>query len=123
MPPATLALLIANVAVFLLQGEANLGDLALWPPGSFDSRFQPWQMVTYAFLHGGTLHLLFNMLGLYMFGAEIERLFGTRYFALYYFACVFAAALVHLLVGPMFEAVQARTGGSFMMPVWSPFSQ
>lgn len=112
MPPATIALLVANVALYLLQGQAALADLALWPPGTFDSRFQPWQMVTYAFLHGGMLHLLFNMLGLYMFGAEIERLFGTRYFLAYYFACVFAAALFHLVVGPLFETVQAPMVGA-----------
>jgi len=112
LPPATLALLGANVAVFLLGDTLPLDTLALWPPGAFDSRFQAWQMLTYAFLHGGVMHLIFNMLGLYMFGGEIERLFGTRYFLAYYFACVFAAGLLHLVVGPLFDANPAPMVGA-----------
>jgi len=98
MPPVTQALLVANVVVFLLQSVA--GDplvvwFALWPLGS---GFAPWQLVTYGFLHGGIAHIFFNMLGLYMFGSDIERLFGSRYFLAYYFACLVSAALCQLLV-------------------------
>jgi len=96
MPPVTQSLLIANVAVFLLQTSTG-GELeawfALWP----GPRFAPWQLVTYGFLHGGFAHIFFNMLGLYMFGSDIERLFGSRYFLLYYFACLVSAALCQLL--------------------------
>ena len=96
MPPVTQSLLIANVAVFLLQTSTG-GELeawfALWP----GPRFAPWQLVTYGFLHGGFTHIFFNMLGLYMFGSDIERLFGSRYFLLYYFACLVSAALCQLL--------------------------
>jgi membrane associated rhomboid family serine protease len=100
MMPVTQALLIANIAVFLLEGSGmmNLGAFALWPPGGFGSNFEPWQLVTYAFLHGGLTHILFNMLGLYMFGSEIERLFGSRFYAAYYFGCVVSAAICHLVV-------------------------
>jgi len=100
LPPATQWLLIANVAVFFLQstGAVPVDAFALWPPGGFDSNFQPWQLVTYAFLHGSLGHIFFNMLALYMFGGDIERLFGTRYFVLYYFACVVTAAITHLVV-------------------------
>ena len=100
MPPVTQALLIANVAVFLLQGSGFIAvdELALWPPGGFGSNFEPWQLVTYAFLHGGFAHIFFNMLGLYMFGSEIERLFGSRFYAAYYFGSVVSAALSHLVV-------------------------
>jgi len=100
LPPATQWLLIANVAVFFLQsaGIVSFEAFALWPPGGFESGFAPWQLVTYSFLHGGLGHIFFNMLALYMFGGEIERLFGTRYYALYYFACVVTAALTHLVV-------------------------
>ena len=97
MPPVTQSLIIANVAVFLLElsGGAPLVDLfALWP----GSGFEPWQLVTYSFLHGGVSHIFFNMLGLYMFGSDIERLFGTRFYVAYYFASVVAAALTHLAV-------------------------
>jgi membrane associated rhomboid family serine protease len=100
MMPVTQALLIANVALFLLEasGMAALGGFALWPPGGFESRFEPWQLVTYAFLHGSLTHIFFNMLGLYMFGSEVERLFGSRLYAGYYFGCVVSAALCHLAV-------------------------
>ena len=100
MPPVTQALLIANVAVFLLEmsGTVSLGEFALWPPGGFGSRFEPWQIVTYAFLHANLAHIFFNMLGLYMFGSEVERLFGSRFYASYYFGCVVSAALCHLAV-------------------------
>jgi membrane associated rhomboid family serine protease len=100
MPPATLALLAANIAVFLLQSQTGpelILRFALWPPGVFgEPGFQPWQMITYGFLHGGFAHIFLNMLALYMFGPDIERLFGTRFFTLYYFGCTFAAAATHL---------------------------
>jgi membrane associated rhomboid family serine protease len=62
---------------------------------------QVWQIGTYLFLHGGVFHILFNMLALWMFGVELERLWGTRFFVKYYAvtgvgagACVVVAALV-----------------------------
>jgi len=112
MPPVTQSLLIANVVVFLLQTQTGdrLDPLALWPLGS--GYFAPWQLVTYGFLHGGFAHIFFNMLGLYMFGSDIERLFGSRYFLAYYFACLVSAALCQLLVlalagGPVYPTVGA----------------
>jgi membrane associated rhomboid family serine protease len=105
LPPVTRALLIANVAVYLLQmltGEALLIHFALWPLGPSQyadvAGFEPWQLVTYSFLHGGLTHIAFNMLALWMFGGPIERLFGSRPFALYYFVCVIGAAIAQLLV-------------------------
>ena len=100
LPPVTQWLLIANVAVYVLEASNmfNAGMFALWPPGTLESRFEPWQLVTYAFLHGGFAHIFFNMLGLYMFGSEVERLFGTRFYLAYYFGCVVSAALTHLAV-------------------------
>ena len=77
MPPVTQALLLVNVAIFCLDLFVGpwFGRLfALWPLGS---NFMPWQVVTYAFLHGSVMHLFFNMLGLWMFGAELERVWGT----------------------------------------------
>jgi membrane associated rhomboid family serine protease len=63
-----------------------------------DSHFAPWQLLTYAFLHGSFSHIFFNMLALYMFGGEIERLFGSRFYTLYYFGSVISAAICHLVV-------------------------
>ena len=100
MAPVTQSLLLANIAVYLLEmgGMLPVAQLALWPPGGFESRFEPWQIVTYAFLHANFAHIFFNMLGLYMFGSEVERLFGSRQYLVYYFGCVVSAALCHLAV-------------------------
>lgn len=103
LPPVTQWLLIANVAVYVLEnaGGFSAEPFALWPPGGFESNFAPWQLVTYSFLHGNVAHIFFNMLALYMFGGEIERLFGSRFYALYYAACVVSAAICHLVVTAM----------------------
>jgi len=105
LPPVTRALLIANVAVYLLQllmGDFLITYFALWPLGASPyptvPGFEPWQLVTYSFLHGDWTHIAFNMLALWMFGGPIERLFGSRPFALYYFVCVIGAALAQLAV-------------------------
>jgi membrane associated rhomboid family serine protease len=99
LPPVTRNLLIANVAVFLLQqvmGDFILQYFALWPLGS--GLFEVWQIVTSAFLHGGLPHILFNMFALYMFGGAIERTLGTRHFVIYYFVCAIVASLLQLAV-------------------------
>jgi membrane associated rhomboid family serine protease len=111
VPPVTLALLIANVAVYLL-GISPYSELALWPPGGFDSRFEPWQLITYSFLHGGFTHIFFNMFALYMFGGEIERLFGSRFYALYYFAAVVTAAITHLIISAWMGATPVPMVGA-----------
>jgi membrane associated rhomboid family serine protease len=119
MPPVTQALLIANVAVFLLEqvvgGMSLFQWFALWPPTSGPSAapgFQIWQLVTYSFLHGGVAHIFFNMFALYMFGSDVERLFGSRFYAAYYFVCVVAAAICHLIVTAFMGAEPAPTVGA-----------
>jgi membrane associated rhomboid family serine protease len=74
------------------------GWLALWPVQS--GQFWPWQLVTYAFLHDryNWLHLAFNMLGLWMFGGELERLWGDKRYMQFLLASVLSAAAVQLLV-------------------------
>jgi membrane associated rhomboid family serine protease len=111
VPPVTLALLSANIVVFLLQMSAAaplLEWFALWP----GRRFAFWQLISYSFLHGGLYHLLFNMIGLYMFGSDIERLFGPRFYAWYYFAAVVFAALSHLVVTAMMGGAEIPTVGA-----------
>src|SRR3970040_2524506 len=108
LPPVTRLLLIANVAVFLVQGLADDSLIiwfALWPFGSpaytgpeAPAGFLPWQLVTYSFLHGNALHLFLNMLGLFMFGSEVERVLGYRRYFTYYFVSVLAAALAQLVM-------------------------
>jgi len=100
LPPVTQALLGVNILVYLAgeYGGMGLGQFALWPPGGMDSNFAPWQLISYAFLHGSFSHIFFNMLALYMFGGEIERLFGSRFFLWFYLACVISAAITHLVI-------------------------
>jgi membrane associated rhomboid family serine protease len=119
MPPVTLALVVANVAVFLLQLAVPgvVIPFALWPFGSsrmggVNVGFEPWQLLTYAFLHGGTLHLAFNMFALYMFGGPVEQVFGERRYLLYYLVCVVSAAIAQLAVSALSGTVYPSIGAS-----------
>jgi len=106
MTPVVRNILIACVAAFLLQlvvGPQIEYLFALWPLGldpDYGVSFQPWQLITYGFLHdpNNYAHILFNMYALWMFGSDIERLVGARRFAIYYFVCVISAALAQLAV-------------------------
>jgi membrane associated rhomboid family serine protease len=112
-------LVAANVLVFLLQSVSK-GALeyyfALWPLQPIDgqSNFHFWQIVTYAFLHStdNITHLLFNMLGLWMFGSEIERYVGPRRLLACYFASVVTAALSQLFIPTFFDAPPAEVIGA-----------
>ena len=112
MPPITQALLLINVAAFcidLFLGPWFTRLLALWPIGH---GFLPWQIVTYAFLHGSIGHLFFNMLGLWMFGAELELVWGPKRFMQFYAASVLTAALAQLLVGLLSHSAYPTVGAS-----------
>ncbi len=97
LTPAVKYLLIANVAAFLLQavvpGLTSFGGLT---PAAVIEALWIWQPVTYMFLHAGLTHLVFNMLALWMFGVELERLWGTQAFTRFYFACGLGAAATTL---------------------------
>src|SRR5690606_40020526 len=108
LPPVTKALLIANCAVFALQllfGSA-LDPLMLWPwlPSELapyaPQGFMPWQLLTHGFMHSPSniAHLLFNMLALLMFGAQLEYTWGQRRFLTYFLVCVVGAGLCQLAV-------------------------
>jgi membrane associated rhomboid family serine protease len=112
LPPVTRAILIANVVVFVLQlvtAHAIDNPFALWPIGTM---FQPWQVVTYAFLHANLMHIFFNMFALYMFGGALENYWGSRRFTLYYLASVLAAAGTELLVLSQSDSVEPVIGAS-----------
>ena len=112
LPPVTQSIIIANVLVFLLEltfGNSLISSFALWPLGS---QFQQWQLLTYAFLHGGVTHILFNMFGVYMFGADMERLWGGQRYLIYYLVCAVSAALVQLLVASVTGAYYPTLGAS-----------
>jgi len=96
LPPVTKALILICVGVFAVQQLLPfVGLFALWPLQS--GNFMPWQVLSYAFLHGDFTHLLFNMLALWMFGAEIERLWGPRRFMQFLLASSIAAAVIQLV--------------------------
>jgi membrane associated rhomboid family serine protease len=116
---AVLTLIGVNVLVYLLQlasPEQLEALLALWPLQPLEGHvfFRPWQIVTYSFLHDthNISHLAFNMLGLWMFGAEIERYVGPRRLLVCYFASVITAALSQLFIPMVFGAPPAPTIGA-----------
>ena len=100
--PAVKILLITNIALFLMNvivGDVMTIRLGLSPQSVFED-FALWQPVTYMFLHStrGLGHILFNMLALWMFGTELERTWGTRFFTKYYFVTGVGAAATNLLL-------------------------
>jgi membrane associated rhomboid family serine protease len=113
MPPVTQGLLIANVLIFFVGeqlGPNIIGLFALWPWDT--GLFRPWQLITYAFLHGGLTHLAFNMFGLWMFGSELERVWGARRMMNFYGVSVLVAALAQLLVTGLLGAQAPTVGAS-----------
>jgi membrane associated rhomboid family serine protease len=112
LPAVTRALLIANGIGFVLQlylGEGFTERFALQPLGAL---FAPYQVVTYAFLHGSFSHLFFNMLAVFMFGGPLEQLWGQRRFLVFYFASVLGAAAAQLIVAKMTGTPYYTVGAS-----------
>jgi membrane associated rhomboid family serine protease len=112
-------LIAVNVLVFGLQNVSN-GAMevlfALWPLQPIEGvvNFHVWQVVTYAFLHDtrNISHLLFNMLGLWMFGTQIEHYVGPRRLLTCYFASVITAGLTQLFIPALFGAPPGLTVGA-----------
>jgi membrane associated rhomboid family serine protease len=116
-------LLIINGAVFLLMMMMQnisfdgipaesiiIRWFALMPLGS--GYFEVWQLISYQFLHGGFSHILFNMFALWMFGAEIENIWGSRKFLFYYLLCGIGAGLLHMFLSPILSGGMAPTIGA-----------
>ena len=113
-PPVIKWLLITNTAVFVLVGVAGrmftldmmpleiifTYYLGLMPLGH---GFYLWQLVTYQFMHANFTHLLFNMFGLWMFGMEVEHVWGSRRFLGFYLLCGVAAGISQLILAPLLE--------------------
>ena len=103
LTPMVKILLIANVAIFLLQ-QLIPNVLVQW--GGFNThwavnKFQVWRFVTYMFLHGGFGHIMWNMLGVWLFGTQIEAIWGQRTFLIYYFVCGLGGSALYGLFGVM----------------------
>ena len=112
IPPVTKALLIICTVIYFLSTAMPMLDVwfALWPIGS--GRFLPWQVLSYAFLHGSTMHLFFNMLGLWMFGSELERLWGNRRYIQFLIAGALAAAAAQLIITALAGSMYPTVGAS-----------
>ncbi|WKZ68365.1 MAG: rhomboid family intramembrane serine protease [Melioribacteraceae bacterium] len=129
-PPIIKNLLVINIAVFFLQmifDNISFGGIPGWyfinkyfalnPLTGLDQAGQPynfqiWQLFTYQFLHGGFMHLFFNMFALWIFGVELENLFGSRKFLFYYLMCGVGAGLLHIFASPIFDSISAPTIGA-----------
>jgi membrane associated rhomboid family serine protease len=110
-------LIAVNVLVFGLQQlwpDQLLELFALWPLQPIDGQvyFRIWQILSHAFLHVGLAHIAFNMLALWMFGAEIERYVGSTRLLVCYFASVLSAALSQLFIPMLFGASPAPVVGA-----------
>lgn len=102
LPPVIKNLLIINGLVFLAQNTLHINGF------DFDNffalhdirsvYFRPHQLVTHMFMHGGWDHILFNMLALWMFGSNLENVWGSKRFLIFYMACGLGAAALHLTV-------------------------
>jgi len=120
-PPILKSLIIINLGVFFVQyfmlspitlGGVSLENLfikyfALWPfdltkiIGFEDFSFYPWQLISYQFMHGGFWHIFMNLFALWMFGSELENLWGSKKFLYYYLLAGVGAAIVHLIITPL----------------------
>jgi membrane associated rhomboid family serine protease len=132
LTPVVKALLIANVAIYvlfnlLLSAVVIAGVpldywmlklFALQPidgihygPG-FDGIFLPWQLLTYQFMHGGFGHLFFNMFSLWMFSSELEEQWGSAKFLVYYLLAGIGAGLLYMLIGVASHSGMPMIGAS-----------
>lgn len=106
--PAVMWLLIVNFAMFILQNILG-GTFTLSLSAVPMYWWQPWRYVTFQFLHGGVMHILFNMLGLYFLGVYLERAWGTKRFLGFYLTCGVIAGLTHVAFSFLFR-----------QPTWVP---
>lgn len=96
LTPTVKQLIIINILFFIgtqIVGEAAYKILALHFPDNVD--FQFWQPVSHMFMHGGFMHILFNMFALYSFGSALEHFWGSHKFLFFYVSCGLGAALLH----------------------------
>ncbi len=130
IPNVIFILLIANGLVFALQqfdpfftryyfALWSLGDgpqatyeqfVEYWP--RLAGPFLPWQLLTYGFMHGDLTHIAFNMFGLWMFGQDLERLWGPKRFLSFFLVCVVGAGAIQLLVAALQGSVYPTVGAS-----------
>lgn len=130
IPDVTKNLVIINALFFLAtivaqgQGVNLYGMLGMHYPGS--NYFEPYQIITHFFMHGDFGHILFNMIGLIVFGSHLERVWGKKRFFIFYFVTAIGAAALHFgvqgyevyrLCGEWFPNVQILTDKAVFSPM------
>ena len=105
------AIIGANVVLFVATSlmpslQIYLGLVPMWVL----REKRVWQLATYMFIHAGLFHIIFNMLALWMFGTELERMWGTRFFLKFYFVTGIGAGVLTVLVSLL--PLQACRAGS-----------
>ena len=102
LPNGVKLLLIMNIAVFILMeisGQKNiLFQIFGLVPRAVFQEYKLWQTLTYLFIHGGFIHILFNMFVLWMFGKDLEIDWGKNEFLIFYFVCGIGAGLITVLI-------------------------
>lgn len=97
MTPAVKVIIAGNVVLYLMTLTSPAYFVDTWglSPASVFDEWRVWQLVSYLFIHspGSILHILFNMLAVWMFGVELERRWGTPFFAKFYLICGVGAGL------------------------------
>lgn len=129
-PPVIKKLLIINAVVFFIQmifDNLTFGGVPGWyvlnryfalnPLAGIDQagqpfNFQVWQLITYQFMHGGFSHIFFNLLMLWMFGMELENMWGSKKFLLFYLISGIGAGFLHIFLSPVFAGGAAPTIGA-----------
>lgn len=119
-------LLIANIAMFVITALGGAGRISGYyfsganTIGSFlalsyvgpETLFMPWKLITYQFLHGDVMHILFNMLGVYFFGPPLERYWGSKRFIFFYLLCGVVGGLAYLALSVLFGNFSPIIGAS-----------
>jgi len=123
-PPVIKNLIIINVIVFVIQflgAQVIIGGVTAsemldrWfalNPLIEGGNFQIWQLITYQFMHGGFSHIFFNMFALWMFGMEVENMWGSKKFITFYLVCGIVAGIFQLLLPALFNEPQGYTIGA-----------
>lgn len=94
--PVTKHILAINIILFIatqLNPEFMIRTFAVFYPES--PLFRPWQVVTYLFMHGGFMHILFNMYSLWLFGTVLEQSMGSKKYLVFYMLCGLGAVALH----------------------------
>ncbi len=120
MTPVVRSLLVANVVAFFLQATlpALANALVFVPRLAF---VRPWSIVTYMFLHGGLMHLGFNMLALFFFGPRVEERIGSRRFTILYFLSGLSGAIASFVFSPASPIIGASAGVFGVMMAFAYF--